>query len=143
MAAAIHATPGRAVGSFYRGQTAEERIAQLRSRPGAPEVEYLSEPLAEEEMAGLYTACNCLVHPYRGEGFGLPIAEAMACGLPVVVTGYGAALDFCHDENAFLIPASVRRFPEKRLDDLETVDYPWLAEPDGLALQSHLRYVAA
>ena len=36
---------------------------------------------------------------------------------------------------------SVRRFPEKRLDDLETVDYPWLAEPDGLALQSHLRYV--
>ena len=38
-------------------------------------------------MAALYAACDCLVHPYRGEGFGLPIAEAMACGLPVIVTG--------------------------------------------------------
>ena len=43
--------------------------------------------LSEAELAGLYTACDCLVHPYRGEGFGLPIAEAMACGLPVIVTG--------------------------------------------------------
>ena len=31
------------------------------------------------------------------------IAEAMASGLPVIVTGYGAALDFCDDRTAFLI----------------------------------------
>ena len=41
------------VGSFYRGQTAEERIAQVRRRPGAPEIEYLNQPLTEEDMAGL------------------------------------------------------------------------------------------
>src|SRR5207302_1409289 len=104
---------------------------EYQARSDAAEIEYLHQNLREEELAGLYTACDCLVHPYRGEGFGLPIAEAMACGLPVIVTGYGAALDFCNDENAFLIPASIRCFPERKLGDLETVDYPWLAEPDG------------
>src|SRR5262249_51475043 len=88
------------VGSFYRGQTAEQHIAALAARPGAPVIEYLNQPLSEAEMAGLYTACHCLVHPYRGEGFGLPIAEAMAAGLPVIVTGYGAALDFSSDATA-------------------------------------------
>ena len=54
----------------------------------------------------LYRSCDVLVHPYRGEGFGLPIAEAMASGLPVIVTGYGACLDFCDEDNALLVPAT-------------------------------------
>ena len=58
-----------------------------------------------EELAGLYAACDCLVHPYRGEGFGLPIAEAMACGLPAIVTGYGAAMDFCDERTSYPILA--------------------------------------
>src|SRR5205807_2322113 len=128
------------VGAFYKGQTAEATIAALQACAEAPEIEYINESLRDEELAGLYTACDCLVHPYRGEGFGLPIAEAMASGLPVMVTGFGAALDFCNDDNAFLIPASILRFPEKRLGDLETVDYPFLAEPDRAALQSLMRY---
>ena len=72
------------VGTFYRGQTMEERIAYLANVPDAPAVEYLSQQLTTEEMVGLYRACDCLVAPYRGEGFGLPIAEAMAAGLPVL-----------------------------------------------------------
>jgi GT2 family glycosyltransferase len=128
-------------GSFYRGQTAEELIARHQARAAAPEIEYLDEPLTEEELPGLYTACDCLVHPYRGEGFGLPIAEAMACGLPVIVTGWGAALDFCNDTHAYLIPAREVRFAHKSVGDLETVDYPWVAEPDGEALRHYLRHV--
>jgi glycosyltransferase involved in cell wall biosynthesis/Tfp pilus assembly protein PilF len=131
------------VGSFYRGQTAGNRIAEVQAQVRAPEVEYIDRPLTENELAGLYTACDCLVHPYRGEGFGLVVAEAMAGGLPVIVTGHGAALDFCNAANAFLLPAQVVRFPEKRVGDLETVDYPWLAEPDLQTLQDFLRYVVA
>jgi glycosyltransferase involved in cell wall biosynthesis len=114
--------------SFYKGQTAEGLIAQYRALPDAPEIEYVDEMLGEAELVGLYTACDALVHPYRGEGFALPIAEAMACELPVVVTGYGACLDFCDEGTAFLIPAEEVR--------LETSGLPpssngyWLAEPD-------------
>jgi glycosyltransferase involved in cell wall biosynthesis/Tfp pilus assembly protein PilF len=128
-------------GSFYQGQTAQQAIALCQARPAAPAIEYIDRPLSEAEMAGLYTACDCLVHPYRGEGFGLPIAEAMACGLPVIVTGYGAALDFCNEDNAYLIPAQVVRWPRKAVGDLETVDFPWLAEASADALRYWLRYV--
>jgi glycosyltransferase involved in cell wall biosynthesis/tetratricopeptide (TPR) repeat protein len=129
------------VGSFYVGQTAEARIRQYQQRPNAPKIEYLDRNLTGEELAGLYTACDCLVHPYRGEGFGLPIAEAMACGLPVVVTGDGAALDFCNESNAYLIPSRRVYFADKRVDSLETVGFPWLAEPDMNELRKLLRRV--
>ncbi|NOZ28643.1 MAG: glycosyltransferase [Chloroflexi bacterium] len=129
--------------SFYKGQTAQDLIAKCRATPNAPEIEYIDRTLSDEELVGLYTACDCLVHPYRGEGFGLPIAEAMACGLPVIVTGHGAALDFCTEETAYLIPARVVRLPQKRVGDLETVDYPWWADPDRDALKQLMRHVVA
>ena len=129
--------------SFYRGQTAGEMIRAFRQRLHAPEVVYLDEDLEDAEMAALYCACDCLVHPYRGEGFGLPIAEAMACGLPVVVTGHGAALDFCDEANAYLVPAREVGLPDRRVGHLETVGVPTLAEPDVHALAAILRRVVA
>ena len=105
--------------SFYRGQTAEAQIAALRERGYA--VEYMERDLTEAEMAALYTACNCLVHPFRGEGF----------GLPVIVTGGSrrGPLDYASDETAFLIPARPGQFVECRVGELETIDRPWLTIP--------------
>ena len=120
--------------SFYRGQTAEAQVAELRER-GYP-VEYIDRDLTESEMAGLYAACDCLVHPFRGEGFGLPVVEAMACGLPVIVTGAGPALDYATDETAFLIPARRGQFAECRVGELETIGRPWLFEPDPMRWSS-------
>lgn len=125
---------------IYQGQTSQEMIAAFQRVPGHPELLYLEEMYDDDRMASLYTACHCLLHPYRGEGFGLPIAEGMACGLAPIVTGYGAALDFCPPEIAWLIPATVQPLPDKQVGGLETVDYPWLAEPDCDALTSLMRH---
>jgi GT2 family glycosyltransferase/glycosyltransferase involved in cell wall biosynthesis/tetratricopeptide (TPR) repeat protein len=127
--------------SFYKGQTAKDIICKFRADPGNPEIEYIEHTLNDREIAGLYAACDCLVHPYRGEGFGLPIAEAMASGRPVIVTGQGAALDFCNDQIAYLIPARTMLLTEKRIGDMETVDFPWLAEPDKEALARLMKHV--
>jgi glycosyltransferase involved in cell wall biosynthesis/Tfp pilus assembly protein PilF len=127
--------------SFYMGQTAKDFVKRIQSEEGAPEIEYIDPNLSFRELAGLYRACDCLVHPYRGEGFGLPIAEAMASGCPVIVTGYGAALDFCPEDITYLIPAQAVQLANKHIGDMETVDFPWLAEPDEKELARLMRYV--
>jgi glycosyltransferase involved in cell wall biosynthesis/tetratricopeptide (TPR) repeat protein len=127
--------------TFYHRQTAEKAIAESQARANAPEIEYLVAELSDSEIAGLYAACDCLVLPYRGEGFGLPVAEAMACGLPVIVTDYGAVLDFCDSGTSYLVPAHVRRFGKNRVGAFETVGEPWLAEPDAKSMCSLLRRV--
>jgi glycosyltransferase involved in cell wall biosynthesis len=102
---------------------------------------YLDRTLGAHELAGLYAACDCLVHPYRGEGFGLPIAEAMACGTPAIVTGYGAAMDFCDTSNAYPVLARVPRFASRQIGEIATADHPWLAEPDAAVLRHAMRHV--
>lgn len=129
--------------SFYANQGMSTLIQALQRKPGGADIIYLTEDMTEAEIASLYAASDCLVHPYRGEGYGLPIAEAMACGKPTILTGYGAALDFANDANSYLIPCAIQHLPEKRIGDWETVDYPFLAEPDRNALIERLRYVVA
>lgn len=129
--------------TFYQGKTAHQQIAEIQADPGAPEIEYLDEELTEAQIADLYASCDCLVHPFRGEGFALPVAEAMANGVPAIVTGYGPVRDYCNDENAFFIPATLTRFDEKRVGTLETVDHPFLAVPDVRVLGSLMRHVVA
>ena len=55
--------------------------------------EYVDEMTGEANNPGLvemYNASDLFVLPSQVEGFGLPIAEAMACGVPVAVTQYAA-----------------------------------------------------
>ncbi len=55
--------------TYYRGQTAEEQIASIRSRPNAPEILYTDADLSDEQMAQLYRACDVFVALYRGNDF--------------------------------------------------------------------------
>ena len=126
------------VGTFYRGQSATERIMAIQKDVEAPEILYLKEYLTDKHMAGLYTACDLLVHPYRGEGFGLPVAEAMACGLPVLVTRGGACDDFCNDNNS--LPIESKRRPIV-MNDSELCDTGWVLEPNKDDLIRSLRFI--
>jgi glycosyltransferase involved in cell wall biosynthesis len=40
----------------------------------------------DEELAALYRGARCLVYASLYEGFGIPVAEALACGCPVVTS---------------------------------------------------------
>ncbi len=127
-------------GSFYKGQCADELIRQLSQAPGAPEIELIDDDLAPKDIAALYRSCDVLVHPYRGEGFALPVAEAMAAGLPVVVTGYGACMDYCDESNAYLVPAGVDRLRDPSGAGPSSLGY-WWAAPSKADLARLMRHV--
>ena len=89
----------------YVPQDADAQVRALQADPRAPRILHLADPLSDGDMPRLYAACDALVQPFRGEGYGLPIAEAMACGLPAIVPDRGAARDFCGPGTAILVPS--------------------------------------
>jgi glycosyltransferase involved in cell wall biosynthesis len=95
--------------------------------PGTPPLLLIDQDMSREELASLYTACDVMVHPYRGEGFGLPVLEARACGLPVLATAGGATEQLLAGPGAIKIPST------RRALELPTphVSLPWILEPSA------------
>jgi glycosyltransferase involved in cell wall biosynthesis len=78
-------------------------------------------------MATLYQLADAYVAPYRAEGFGLPVLEAIACGLPVICTAGGATDDFVRDDFALRISS--------KLVHLQSYDEP------GIQLEPNLDHL--
>jgi len=79
-------------------------LEELRkSNSNYPHVELISADLTDSQLKRLYETCDVLVGPSYGEGFGLPFAEALLSGLPVITTNWGGQLDFCNSGNSWLV----------------------------------------
>lgn len=107
-------------GGDRRGETAP--IAALAARLGVAERVRFAGFVDDEELAALYRDASMLVFPTLAEGFGLPIAEAMASGRPAVVSNRpvhrevaGAAGELVDP----LDPASIAAGIARLLDDTE------------------------
>jgi glycosyltransferase involved in cell wall biosynthesis len=73
----------------------------LRAVAGDERIALIDRVLSDEEMAALLAACDCYVSLHRAEGFGLPLAEAMMLGKPVVATAYGGPLDYLSERTGY------------------------------------------
>jgi hypothetical protein len=62
----------------------------------------INKDIEKEKIKYLYEKSDILVTPTKGEGFGLPMAEAMLMNIPVVTTKYGGQSDFCTDDTSWL-----------------------------------------
>lgn len=124
--------------SFYKGQTAKEAIEEAGKNPDAPDIIYNDKYLTEEEMAALYRSCDVFISPYRGEGFSMPTLEAMASGLPVVVTKGGATDDFVDEFCGWFIRAEKKSIGNL-IDGHELSGEAFLLEPDKSDLSELLK----
>jgi glycosyltransferase involved in cell wall biosynthesis len=89
--------------SVLAGHAAKERIRRLG---------YVDDEL----LAALYRGAAVVAYPSRGEGFGLPVLEAMACGAQVVTTR-GTAMEEVAGDAARLVPVGDPRALAAALDE--------------------------
>ena len=68
--------------------------------------------VADDELPALYRGAAVFAYPSRFEGFGIPIIEAMACGVPCVVSSHPSLDEACGDAAVRADPESPEAFAE-------------------------------
>lgn len=116
-----------------------KKIKQSLNLKNYPPILFFGKLMPADQMASLHKAGNCFVLAHRAEGFGIPHAEAMSYGNPVIASGYGGNLDFMNKDNSFLIDTK-----ETPVAGMVFSNYHGLmtwGDPDLMHLRKHMRFV--
>ena len=115
-------------------QRIDDHLAVLgKGRTDVAPIIVLERPLSAADLPRLYAAADVYVSASRGEGWGRPLLEAMACRLPVVATRWSGNLAFMNDENSLLLDIEGLREIDSRAEFAFYRGHRW-AEPS----QTHL-----
>jgi glycosyltransferase involved in cell wall biosynthesis len=118
----------------------DEVVAQTS---GWPNIRIITDMLSDDDADRLLCSADAFVSLHRSEGFGLSIAQAMAMGRPVIVTGWSGNMDFCGEGarlvDYVLIPVSD---PHGVYRQYEAPGQVW-ADPDLAGAARAMRELAA
>lgn len=136
--------------SVYGENGLLSELLRMQYLTEAAEVTLIDDNLSELDMAEMYKETDVLVHPYRGEGFGMHIQEAMACGAFPLVSGGGATDDFVDEScglrlnvrRSFIDLTNPKVFATKPGDSLSNMStHSWILEPDEQDLSNKMKFL--
>ena len=136
--------------NIYGKNNILNEIIQAQFRTGCGEIIYIEDNLSQEKMASIFKASKVVVHPYRAEGFGMHIQEAIACGAYPIVSAGGSTDDFIPDDLGIKVPTISTHidinnssvFALKPGDSTTLMgSHTFANEPDGQSLAKALQFI--
>ncbi len=116
-------------GWYYR--SLRKRVQELQL---GEQVRFLGH-IPEEERYFWYHGADLFVYPSLYEGFGLPVAEALACGVPVVTTSVSSLPEVVGDDAAWGAQSALMVAP----DDTEALAYTMQEGIENFTLRQQLQ----
>jgi glycosyltransferase involved in cell wall biosynthesis len=94
------------IGLVFAGNGPGKAELEWQARNVSPGLICFPGFLHREDLAGLYALADALILPTHSDPWGLVVNEAMACGLPIIVTNVaGCSVDLVEDEwNGYVVP---------------------------------------
>ena len=87
----------------------------------------------EQDLAGLYSGAICFVYPSYFEGFGLPVVEAMQCGVPVIAGNRTSLPEIVGEAGLLFDPFDTQALASALKHVLDDAEYRASLRAKGLA----------
>lgn len=107
------------------GWRCDELLEQLRKKIAGGEAYWLNDVYRFDELRALYAAAGVFVFPSLYEGFGLPVLEAFASGVPVVTSTATSLPEVSAGVGFEVSPISVDDIAEAMLSALNEGERSW------------------
>jgi len=85
----------------------EDMSSLVELAGGRRDIIFIDDYLERYENEQLLLLADVFLSLHRSEGYGINLADAMACGTPVISTGYSGNLEFQTESNSILLPYSL------------------------------------
>lgn len=92
----------------FTGNPTTELVRHIEALRLRSRVDFVG-PVPEAKLPSLYRGAQALIFPSLYEGFGLPILEAMGCGIPVVTSNTTALPEVAGDAALLVDPTSIEQ----------------------------------
>ena len=90
--------------------------------------------VSEEALEALYAGAKLFIYPSRYEGFGLPVVEAMAHGIPCIVADTTCLVEVANGAARITDPEDISGFAAAIIETIEDLQWRMKAAEDGRAV---------
>lgn len=96
---------------FLKEEEKKHALSELIKRNNSKNIKTIQGKLTDHEIVALYASADAFIFPTRAEGWGLPLIEAIASGLPVIATDYSGQSEYLSKIQGLFFPLKYSLVP--------------------------------